>query len=152
LIPIPAPLTSLAEIPAAPVAPVVDPVHGLLKDGEAAFNSGDNERARSSFENVLAAHDAGNGAALYGLGLIASREGNGERAREYFERAVASDSAEPGMKMWAYIYLGRMRDLDCERTSAVEYYGKALQIGDDTRNALSVAREGINAPWGGACR
>ena len=151
-IPIPQRPALRAEVPAPPPPPPVNPVRDLLKAAESAFNSGDNARALAAFDKVLSEYDRNNGAAFYGLGLIASRESNRDQARQYFERAVGSESAEPSMKVWAAVFLGRIFDLECERTRAVEYYRQAIQISDDTRNAQAAARDGLSKPWGDSCR
>ena len=141
-----------AEVPAPPPAPPVNPVRDLLKTAETAFNSGDNVRALAAFNKVLTDLDPNNGAAFYGIGLIASRQQDSEHAREYFDRTLRSNSAEPSMKVWAAIYLARIFDLDCERARAVEYYRQAIQLGDDTRNAQAAAKDGLNKPWGDNCK
>jgi hypothetical protein len=56
------------------------------------------------------------------------------------------------MKVWAYIYLARIFDLECNRARALEYYQQAVKVGDDTRKAQSVAREGIQKPYGEGCK
>src|SRR5262249_34239278 len=140
-----------AEVPAPLPEQPADPLKDLLRQAQNAFNRGDNEGARASFSKVLAA-DANNGSALYGLGLIASRADNSEQARSFFDRTVQSSPAEPDMKVWAFIYLGRMADLECQRRRALEYYRQAIQIGDNTRNAQNAARDGVNKPWGDSCR
>jgi tetratricopeptide (TPR) repeat protein len=127
-------------------------VRELIRDAESAYNRGDNARAKSSFGRVISDHDASNGSALYGLGLIASREENSVEAQQFFERVVKSPTADPDMKVWAYIFLGRIFDLDCERSRAVEAYEQAVKIGDNTRNAQAAAKEGVSKPWGDACR
>jgi Tetratricopeptide repeat len=141
-----------AEVPAAEAAPPADPAHDLLKEGEAALNGDDNEKAKSAFQKVLSDYDRNNGAALYGLALIASREGDQEEARDYFERTTRSEDVDAGMKVWAYIYLARIFDLNCERDRALEYYQQAVKIGNNTRNAQSVAKDGLKKPYGGVCR
>jgi tetratricopeptide (TPR) repeat protein len=123
----------------------------LLKEGETALNSNENAKARAAFEKVLSEHDRSSGAALYGLGLIASREGDSTQAREYFERATRAENIENSMKVWAYVYLARILDLQCERERAVENYRQAVKLGDNTRNAQSAAQEGIKKPYGDAC-
>jgi hypothetical protein len=141
-----------AEVPTPPPPPPANPVRDLLKTAETAFNSGDNARALAAFNKVLTDLDPNNGAAFYGIGLIASRQQDSEHAREFFDRALHSDSAEPSMKVWAAIYVGRIMDIACERTHALEYYRQAIQIGDDTRNAQAAAKDGLNKPWGDNCR
>jgi tetratricopeptide (TPR) repeat protein len=84
--------------------------------------------------------------------LIASKEGDSEEAAQHFERAIRSTSAEPSMKVWSYIYLARIFDLDCNRDRAVQYYQQATKVGDNTRNAQAAAREGLEKPYGNGCR
>ncbi len=151
-IPLPARQTLRAEVPTAPAAPAANPVRDLLKEAEAKFNAGDNAGAKVAFERVLSDYDRANASAFYGLALIASREGDSEQAQQYFDRTTRSDSADASMKVWAYIYLARLFDLQCERERAIEYYQQALKVGDNTKNALAVAKDGIAKPYGDACR
>ena len=115
-------------------------------------NAGNNDAARAAFEKVLSDFDRNNGAALYGLALIESREGDSEQAKQYFERMVRIDSSDPAMKVWAYIFLARIFDLECSRDRAVEYYQQAVKVKDNTRNAQAAANEGLSKPYGGNCR
>jgi tetratricopeptide (TPR) repeat protein len=151
-IPIPQKTAARPEVPVAPVAPPPNPTRELLKEAEAAFNSGNNQKAKEAFEKVLSDFDRNSGAALYGLALIASKEGDSEQATQYFDRTIRSDSAEPSMRVWAYIFMARIFDLECNRERAVEYYQQATKVGDNTRNAQAAAREGLAKPYGDACR
>jgi tetratricopeptide (TPR) repeat protein len=148
-IPVPQKSVARAEVPEPPPAPPANPSRDLLKEAEAAFNAGDTAKAHAAFERVLSDFDRENGPALYGLALVASKQGDSDEARQYFERAIRSASIEPGMKVWAYIYLARIFDLDCNRPRAVEYYQQALKVGDNTRNAQAVARDGVQKAFGG---
>jgi tetratricopeptide (TPR) repeat protein len=151
-IPVPQKQVRRAEVPPPLPTLPANPLRDLLRQAQIAFNNGDNERSRASFSRVISEMDATNGSALYGLGLIASREDNSKQAKDYFDRTVKSESAEPDVKVWAYIYLGRIADLDCERARALDYYRQAIEVGDNTRNAQGIARDGINKPWGDVCR
>jgi tetratricopeptide (TPR) repeat protein len=152
-IPVPQKTVARPEVPeAAPPIPVPDPMRELLREAQTAFNSGDLAKAQAAFEKVLSDFDRDSGNALYGLGLIASRKGDSEAARQNFERMLRSGSVEPDMKVWAYIYLARIFDLECNRARALEYYQQAVKVGDDTRKAQSVAREGIQKPYGEGCK
>jgi tetratricopeptide (TPR) repeat protein len=151
-IPVPQKTASRPEVPQPPPAPPANPTRDLLKEGEAAFNAGDNAKAQAAFEKVLSDFDRNNGSAFYGLALIASKQNDDEQAKQYFERTIRSDSAEPSMKVWSYIFLGRIFDLECSRERAVEYYQQAVKVGDNTRNAQAAAREGVQKPYGDACR
>ena len=140
-----------AEVPVqvSPIAP--NPMRDLLKEGEAALNENNSAKAKAAFEKVIAEYDRNSGAALYGLALIASREDQTERAKDYFERTTRAPAAPPSMKVWAYIYLGRIFDLECARPKALEYYQQAVKVADNTRNAQDVAKEGIKKPYGDGC-
>src|SRR3989475_638883 len=140
------------EVPQPPSEPPANPVRDLLKEGEAAFNAGDNEKAEEAFQKVLSDFDRENGAAMYGLALIASKNEDRETAQQYFERAVRSDAAEPSMKVWSYIYLGRIFDLECNRALSVAYYQKGIKIVDNTRKAQAAARSGVQKPYGDSCK
>ena len=151
-IPVPQKAEARPEVPQAPLPPPANPTRDLLKEGEAAFNAGNNAAARAAFERVLSDFDRNNGSALYGLALIESREGDSEQAKQYFERTVRNDSSDPAMKVWAYIFLARIFDLECSRDRAMEYYQQAVKVKDNTRNAQAAANEGLSKPYGGNCR
>jgi tetratricopeptide (TPR) repeat protein len=140
-----------SEVPKVQAPPPVDPLAELLKEGQIAFNAGQDVQARIAFEKALA-RDGNNGSALYGLALIASKDGDSEIAGTYFQRALASDSTQLSMKVWAHIYLGRISDLDCKRADAIAHYSAAIKTGDDTKSAQSAARQGVDKPFGDACR
>jgi hypothetical protein len=147
-----------AEVPRPPV---VDPLLELLRAGEAAFEK-DKPRAREAFEGVLK-QDPQNGRALYGLGLIemdkasppasdSERDQALDQALRYFERTVASESAGRSVKTWSHIYAGHILDFKCNRSAAVGHYRKAIEIGDDTRDAQKVAQRDLVQPFGGECQ
>ena len=134
-----------------PVAPPVDPVLELLRTAQAAFER-DKPRAREAFEKVLKEHDPNNGRALYGIALIEMDKANLDEALLYFDRTIKSTSADPSMKTWSYIYSGHILDYKCNRTAALENYRKAIETGDDTRDAQRTARRDIAQPFGGECQ
>jgi tetratricopeptide (TPR) repeat protein len=151
-IPLPQKSVARAEVPQAPPEPAPDPVGDLLKEAQDAFNSGDMVKARKVFERVLSDFDRNNGAAEYGLGLIASKVGYSEEAKQHFDKAVHTDSTKPGMKVWSYIYLGRIFDLECNRDRAVEYYQQAIKVGDNSRDAQTAATEGVQKAYRDNCK
>ncbi len=139
------------ESPVAEVPPVVNPVPGVLLEAQVAFNSGDDDTARAAFERVLTDFDPPNGPALYGLALIHSRAGDPALAAEYFSRTLESVSAEPLMRVWSHIYLGRISDIQCQREAALEHYRSALDLGDDSQGARTAAAGAIDQPFGPGC-
>ncbi len=150
-IPPPEKAEAKAEVPKPAPASAPNPMRDLLKQAEAAFNSGDGAKAKAAFGKVLSEFDPNSGPAFYGLGLIASREGDGDEAKVNFERTIESPTAEPSMKVWAHIFLGRILDLDCDREGAIVHYQQASVIGDNTREAQQAALEGLKNPYGGGC-
>lgn len=147
-IPLPERQAPRAEVP---TAPPVDPVLELLKSAQAVFDK-DKPRAREAFEKILKEYDPNDGRALYGLGLIEMDRANLDEALRYFERTIKSESADRSMKTWSYIYSGHILDFKCNRAAAIENYQKAIQAGDDTRDAQKIARRDLAQPFGGECR
>lgn len=134
-----------AEVPAPR-----DPVNDLLVGAQELFNAGDNAAAAIEFRRVVDEFDPDNGAALYGLALIASREQDAETARDLFIRAIQSETIEGPMKIWSHVYLGRIYDIDCDRRRALEQYRLALDT-DQAGSARTAAEEGLQAPFAGGC-
>ena len=122
-------------------------VERLIRQARSSLGSDELERAAELFNLVLDRHDSRNGEALYGLGIVAVSRGDKNAARDYFGRTVASESSPDSVKVWAYIYLGRLFDLDDDREEAVLQYRAAVALGDDTRGAQGVARSGLLEPF-----
>lgn len=122
-------------------------VERLMRQAKSSLGSEELERAAELFNLVLDRHDSRNGEALYGLGIVAVSRGDKNTARDYFGRAVASESCPDSVKVWAYIYLGRLFDLDDDREEAILQYRAAVALGDDTRGAQAVARSGLLEPF-----
>jgi hypothetical protein len=148
-----------AEVPTAPKG---DPVLDLLRSAQAVFDK-DKPRAREAFEKVLKDYDANNGRALYGIGLIemdnanraasdTERDATLSAALGYFERTIASTSADRSMKTWSHIYAGHILDFKCNRSAATDHYKKAIESGDDTRDAQKTAQRDLAQPFGGECQ
>lgn len=130
-----------------PAAQQPTEVERLLRQARSSLGSDRLERAAELFNLVLDRHDSRNGEALYGLGIVAVSRGDKEEARDYFGRAVASASSPDSVKVWAYIYLGRLYDLDDDREEAILQYRAAVALGDDTRGAQAAARSGLLEPF-----
>ena len=151
-IPVPQKVVVRPEVPLAPPEPPPNPLRDLLKQAQAKFNADDLDASQAAFEKVLSDLDPKNGPALYGLALIQSKKENRDAAQQYFERAIQTDSLEPSMRVWSYIYLARIFDIQCDRERAITYYRQAVNAGDDTRNAQAAARQGIEMPYGDTCK
>ena len=133
----------------APVEKPAEPTEVQKLIGEANSNLGSSnwDKAKELFETVLTNHDASSGDALYGLGVVASIQNEREKARDFFRRALQSPSSEKSVKAWSHIYLGRLHDVEGERKDALLQYQAAIDIGDNTRNAVDVAKRGLKQPF-----
>jgi len=74
------------------------------------------------------------------------------RALQYFSRTLQSSSADQSMKTWSYIYSGHIHDFKCNRPAALENYRKALETGNNARDAQRIARRDMAQPFGGECQ
>ena len=133
----------------APVPKPVEPteVQKLIAEANAQLGDSNWDKAKELFETVIGNHDPSSGDALYGLGVVASIQNEREKAGEFFQKALQSPSSDKSIKAWSHIYLGRLHDVKGERKDAVLQYQAAIDIGDNTRNALETARRGLKEPF-----
>ena len=114
--------------------------------------------AAATFQGVLAKYPD-NPRALYGLALASVLAGKATRAKELFGKVVSvaggapSNSqespaqVEPEVLAWAYVYLGRICDLEDDRDTAVEDYRAALTVRGAPESARTAAQSGIETPY-----
>ncbi len=122
-------------------------VEKLIRKANVQLGTDELEGAATDFQRVLDSHDTSNGAAFYGLGIVASLKNRKEIAKEYFSKALQSPSSDKSIKVWAHIYLARLLDLEDNRTDAIQQYQSAIALGDNTRNAQEVAQRGLKEPF-----
>jgi tetratricopeptide (TPR) repeat protein len=141
-----------ASFDAAQKAPVQKPhelseVEKLLAQANSELGNNNLNKAKELFEFILKNHDANQGEALYGLGIIASIQNDRKSAKEYFQQVLKSPSEDRSIKAWAHIYMGRLHDVEGNREDAILEYQAALDVGDNTRNAREVAQRGLKEPF-----
>lgn len=106
----------LAKYPNEPRA-----VYGLAI---ASILSGDGDRARELFEQLVAAPEsAASGSANSGA------------------------TSDPSILAWSHVYLGRIHDLEDERDQALVEYRTALAINGSPENARVAAQRGLDAAY-----
>ena len=132
-----------------PIQKPVEPTEAQKLVAEANSNLGLSnwDKARELFQRVLTEHDPSSGEALYGMGVVASIQNDREKARDFFQKALQSPSSDKSVRVWSHIYLGRLHDVEGERTEALLQYQAAIDIGDNTRNAIEVAKRGLKQPF-----
>jgi hypothetical protein len=74
------------------------------------------------------------------------KSGKAQDAEDAFEKTL-TESTEPRLLAWSHIYLGRMRDLSCERDEAVTEYQKAFISRDGQQDTLLAAQRGLKEPF-----
>ena len=102
-------------------------------------------------DEAAAAEDAEAGAepqiSLWGArARVASLNKDMNSARDYFER-TAQVARDPKLRAWAHIYLGRISDIQANRSAAVEHYKAALAAGDITPETRAAAERGLQQPY-----
>jgi len=138
-------LETPAEPPAAP-APPDDARAKLLAEGQSHLADGDSAAARAAFEEVLKV-SPNDPNALYGLAIVASQEENRPEAREFFLRTLAH-ARTPDILGWSHVYLGRIYDLEGNRTQAIAHYRAALALNSRVERVEQAARRGLERPFG----
>ncbi|MEW5978529.1 MAG: tetratricopeptide repeat protein [Acidobacteriota bacterium] len=133
---------SLGEEPREP-----SELEKLLTEANSSLVANELDKAKAVFESILQNHDSSNPNALYGLGLIASLQEELDVAQGYFSRVLRSPSSDASTRAWSHIYLARILDYQGNRQGAREHYQAVIDSGDNTRNAQSVARLGLEKPF-----
>ena len=60
---------------------------------------------------------------------------------------AATDLTTKWIEVWSHIYLGRIYDIQGDRTRAVNEYSKAKQTGDDTGGAQAEAEKSLKKAY-----
>jgi len=120
----------------------------LLNIAEQKLAAGDREGAEKLANQVLQHNHGGDGPghAAFILARIATLSGKMEEARTSFEQAAGSVH-DPRMLAWSHIYLGRIYDIQQERSRAVEHYQAALAAGDPSADTRAAAERGLASPY-----
>jgi tetratricopeptide (TPR) repeat protein len=85
--------------------------------------------------------------AHYGIAEIYFGQRNYQKAANEFRNALDGDLDPKWIKVWSYIYLGKIFDVAGQRDRAVNEYNLALNTRDDTRGALEEAEKYLETPY-----
>ncbi len=128
----------------------------LLQDGERAIAMRNPAQAKDAFNKVLAS-DPNSIRATYGLAIASVLDRDADSAKKLFEKvivlSVPSETAQnmapadPTMLAWAHVYLGRIFDLEQDRTSAINEYQAALAVVGAPESARVAAQEGVKSAY-----
>ena len=142
---------AFTKSPAAELTP-----EQLLEQGQRAITLREPAQAKAAFDKVLA-KNPNDPRAVYGLALASVLDRDADTAKKLFERvivlSVPSESAQnnapsdPTLLAWAHVYLGRIFDLEEDRTSAINEYQAALAVMGAPESARVAAQEGVKSPY-----
>lgn len=140
---------ALAQNTAAPAAsPKTKRHRGALDHAEQALVNGDVSGAQKIAERVInqQIENEDYGRAAFILARAATKLGKTDEARLHFEYSVLL-AHDPRQLAWSHIYLGRMSDLQGDRTEGIRHYRAALEAGDPTPDTKVAAEKGLAAPF-----
>jgi tetratricopeptide (TPR) repeat protein len=123
------------------------PMEGkLLVTAEQRLSAGDVTNAQKLAQEALDEKSEDPGRALFILAQVATMNRDMQGARNYFQRA-REVAREPKVVAWSHIYLGRIFDLQENRSAAVDQYRAALNAGASLPEAKAAAERGLQQPY-----
>ncbi len=128
---------------------VVEPVapdSAMLDQGERKLIAGDAAGAAALAQQALAGHTGNPGRAQFLLARAEIMSGKMEAAEQAFTRA-SQISRDLRTIAWSHIYLGRLADLQGDRTTAVAEYQAAMKSRDGKSDTSQAAEAGLRAPF-----
>jgi len=102
------------------------------------------DQAESSLNELLKI-DPENGDAMFYLGQIAAQKQDHEAAQEYYRKAEASTGAQPWVKAWSSVRIGRYLAHQGKFAEARQKFEQVIQTGEDFNGARQAAQESLKA-------
>jgi tetratricopeptide (TPR) repeat protein len=152
-----APTANQDRVSSADQKPDID---RLLDQGDREIALQNAAAARLTFEKVLE-QSPDQPRAIYGLAIASVLSGDAPQAKDLFEKLVsppaasasdpssksASKPVDPTLVSWSHIYLGRIHDLEGDRSSAVSEYKAALGVDGAPESARLAAQRGMEVAY-----
>jgi tetratricopeptide (TPR) repeat protein len=98
------------------------------------------------YENDLKAHPRSS-LANYCEGELLLALGGYQASVTAYRASLAGDGDATWTKVWSHIEVGKIFDLTGQRERAVDQYQQALRTGDNTGNAMELARDLLQHPF-----
>jgi hypothetical protein len=123
-------------------------VRGIIARGESLASEGRYYDAVQEYQKALE-QDRQNALADFRMGEAFFYQRNYAASAQSFRDALdgATDLTTKWTEVWAHIYLGRIYDIQGDRTRAVNEYSKAKQTGDDTGGAQAEAEKSLKKAY-----
>lgn len=123
-------------------------VRGIIARGESLAEEGRYYDAVQQYQRALE-EDRTNALADFRMGEAFFYQRNYAAAAQSFRDTLdaATDLQTKWTEVWSHIYLGRIYDIQGDRTRAVNEYSKAKQTGDDTGGAQAEAEKSLKKAY-----
>jgi hypothetical protein len=123
-------------------------VRGIIARGESLAELGRYYDAVQQYQKALE-QDRMNALADFRMGEAFFYQRNYAAAAQSFRDALdgATDLTTKWTEVWSHIYLGRIYDIQGDRTRAVNEYSKAKQTADDTGGAQAEAEKSLKKAY-----
>ena len=128
----------------APAPPPPSPVDQAIEDADRLYSNKDYEHAKQGYLRVLekTSDKSVHARAYYGLARIAVLQNDPELGERLFQKVLDS-GADPWVKAWTHVYLGRLSDIAGNRDEAAKHYQTALAVDGASAAARHAAEQGI---------
>ena len=128
-------------------------VRSIIARGESLAEVGRYYDAVQQYQKALEV-DRLNALADFRMGEAFFYQRNYAAAAQSFRDALdgVTDLTTKWTEVWSHIYLGRIYDIQGDRTRAINEYSKAKQAGDDTGGAQAEAENALKKPYSEATR
>jgi tetratricopeptide (TPR) repeat protein len=124
----------------------VAPQSADLDNAEARLIAGDTAGAEGLAQQAVDQHTSDPGRAYFILARASIMSGKMDAAVQDFNEAV-KDAHDLRTIAWSHIYLGRLDDMQGDRTAAVAEYRAAMQSRDGRQDTSRAAEAGLKAPF-----
>jgi len=123
-------------------------VRGIIARGETLAEQGRYYDAVQQYQRALD-DDKNNALAEFRMGEAFFYQRNYAASAQSFRDTLdgATDLTTRWTEVWSHIYLGRIYDIQGDRTRAVNEYGKARQTGDDTGGAQAEVEKSLKKAY-----
>jgi aminopeptidase N len=123
-------------------------IRGIIARGESLASQGRYYDAVQQYQKALE-QDRLNALADFRMGEAFFYQRNYAAAAQSFRDALdgATDLTTKWTEVWSHIYLGRIYDIQGDRTRAVNEYSKAKQTADDTGGAQAEAEKSLKKAY-----
>ncbi len=128
------------------VATPVAPQAAMLDEAEAKLVAGDTTAATQLAQKALDQHTSDPGRAQFILARASIMNGKMDAAVQEFTEA-AKISHDLRTIAWSHIYLGRLDDLQGDRSAAIAEYQAAMRSRDGRLDTSQAAEAGLKAPF-----